>query len=86
MRVPRGHHVFRGTPQQMADMMGDWIAQGACDGFTLQPAYMPGELRIFIDEVVPLLQARGLLRTDYEGATLRDRIRGVSADASKAAA
>lgn len=82
VRVPRGHHVFRGTPEQMADMMSDWIAEGACDGFTLQPAYMPGELRLFIDEVVPLLQARGLLRTEYEGSTLRDRITGINADAT----
>ncbi len=74
VRVPRGHHVFRGTPEQMADMMGDWIEQGACDGFTLQPAYMPGELELFIDQVVPILQARGLLRTEYEGTTLRDRL------------
>jgi hypothetical protein len=29
-------------------------------------------LDVFIDEVVPLLQRRGLFRTAYEGATLRD--------------
>lgn len=74
VRVPRGHHVFRGTPEQMADMMGEWIEAGACDGFTLQPAYMPAELELFVDQVVPILQSRGLLRTEYEGATLRDRL------------
>lgn len=71
VRTPRGHHVFRGTPEQLADLMGQWLEGGACDGFTLQPAYMPGELEIFIDEVVPLLQRRGLLRRQYEGSTLR---------------
>ena len=74
VRVPRGHHVFRGTPEQMADMMGRWIAEGGCDGFTLQPAYMPGELEIFIDEVVPLLQRKGLLRTEYAASTLRGNL------------
>ena len=71
IRTPRGHNVFRGTPQQMADMMIEWIDAGACDGFTLQPAYMPGELEIFVDEVVPILQARGYLRKEYPGTTLR---------------
>ena len=52
-------------------MMIGWIDAGACDGFTLQPAYMPGELEIFVDEVVPLLQQAGRLRRDYPGRTLR---------------
>ncbi len=30
-----------------------------------------GNLDVFIDEVVPLLQQRGLFRTAYEGETLR---------------
>lgn len=74
VRTPRGHHVFRGTPEQLADTMERWQAGGACDGFTLQPAYMPGELEIFIDQVVPLLQRRGLSRRDYEGTTLRSHL------------
>ena len=74
VRTPRGHNVFRGTPEQLADMMGRWLEGGACDGFTLQPAYMPAELEIFIDEVVPILQRRGLLRRDYEHATLRGHL------------
>jgi len=72
VRTPRGHNVFRGTAAQMADMMIRWVDAGACDGFTLQPAYMPGELEIFVDEVVPILQAAGALRLDYPGSTLRE--------------
>jgi FMN-dependent oxidoreductase (nitrilotriacetate monooxygenase family) len=74
VRTPRGHHVFKGTPEQLADTMGQWLDAGACDGFTLQPAYMPGELDLFIDEVVPILQRRGLLRREYEGTTLRSHL------------
>lgn len=72
--APRGHQTFRGTPEQLADHMETWLAAGACDGFTLQPAFLPGELEIFITEVVPLLQRRGILRTEYEGSTLREHI------------
>jgi alkanesulfonate monooxygenase SsuD/methylene tetrahydromethanopterin reductase-like flavin-dependent oxidoreductase (luciferase family) len=72
LRTPRGHNVFRGTASQMAAMMVEWVEAGACDGFTLQPAYMAGELEIFVDEVVPILQTLGVLRKEYPGHTLRE--------------
>lgn len=74
MRHPRGHNVFLGTPEQMADMMIAWRDAGACDGFTLQPSYMPGGLEDFVEQVVPLLQQRGRLRTEYPGSTLRETL------------
>jgi len=63
---------FTGTPEGLADLIAHWFAEGACDGFTLMPNLLPGELATFVDEVVPLLQARGLARTEYLGTTLRD--------------
>lgn len=78
MLHPRGHNVFIGTPEQMADMMIEWRDAGACDGFTLQPSYMPGGLEDFVGEVVPILQQRGRYRTEYPGTTLRDTL-GLSA-------
>lgn len=74
VRTPRGHNVFRGTPEGLADMMIQWIDAGACDGFTLQPAWMPGELELFVDQVVPILQERGRLRREYPGSTLRETL------------
>jgi FMN-dependent oxidoreductase (nitrilotriacetate monooxygenase family) len=74
MRTPRGHQTFCGTPEQLATMMTRWVVEGACDGFTLQPAYMPGELEIFVDQVVPLLQANGVLRKAYTHSTLRGHL------------
>lgn len=71
MHNPRGHHVFIGTPEQMASMMIEWRDAGACDGFTLQPSYMPGGLEDFVGQVVPILQQRGRLRREYPGTTLR---------------
>lgn len=74
VRTPRGHNVFRGTPEQLADMMIRWVDAGACDGFTLQPAWMPGELELFVEQVVPILQEKGRLRREYPGKTLRDTL------------
>lgn len=52
--------------------MEDWLHDGAADGFNLMPPILPSMLDIFIAEVVPLLQRRGLFRTTYKGAMLRD--------------
>lgn len=76
--TPRGHHVFRGTPEQLADHIETWIDAGAADGFTLQPAFMPTELELFVEHVVPILQQRGRLRTAYPGSSLRETM-GIAA-------
>ena len=39
----------------------------ASDGFILVPHITPGGLDEFADTVVPLLQERGVFRTEYEG-------------------
>ena len=70
----RGHAVACGAPQQIADMMEEWFRSRACDGFVLLPAYFPAGLDEFVDEVVPILRARGLFRTEYEGSTLRSHL------------
>ncbi|MBM3223638.1 MAG: LLM class flavin-dependent oxidoreductase [Candidatus Tectomicrobia bacterium] len=67
----RGHHTMVGTPEQVADLMADWFAEGAADGFNVMPPILPAMLEVFIAEVVPLLQRRGLFRTAYTGDTLR---------------
>jgi N-acetyl-S-(2-succino)cysteine monooxygenase len=66
---------FTGTPEQFADLIEAWQAEGASDGFTLQPATLPGSLERFTDHVVPILQARGLHRTEYTATTLRGHLR-----------
>ncbi|MDV6271675.1 NtaA/DmoA family FMN-dependent monooxygenase [Rhodococcus globerulus] len=62
------------TPEQLADLIESWFTQGASDGFTLQPSTLPDSLELFVDHVVPILQARGLHRTEYTGTTLRDHL------------
>ncbi|CAL9630852.1 Nitrilotriacetate monooxygenase component A [Streptomyces sp. enrichment culture] len=68
----RGHRVFAGTPDQVADQLEKWFTQGAADGFTIMPPHLPGGLEDFVDHVVPILQRRGLFRTEYTGRTLRE--------------
>lgn len=68
----RGHYTTAGTPEHIADLIEDWFSDGAADGFNLMPPLLPSMLDVFIAEVVPLLQKRGLFRTCYEGCTLRD--------------
>ncbi|MBF6467552.1 LLM class flavin-dependent oxidoreductase [Nocardia beijingensis] len=68
----RGHRVFAGTPEQVADTIEEWFRNGAADGFNVMPPYYPGGLEVFAETVVPILQERGLFRTEYTGTTLRD--------------
>ena len=65
---------FTGTPEQFADLIESWLAEGASDGFTLQSAILPGAIELFADHVVPILQRRGLHRTEYTATTLRGHL------------
>ena len=68
----RGHFVMAGTPEQVADIIEEWVDDGAADGFNVMPLLLPHMLDVFADEVVPILKRRGRFRTEYAGATLRD--------------
>ncbi|MGO2542663.1 MAG: LLM class flavin-dependent oxidoreductase [Specibacter sp.] len=68
----RGHYTFIGTPTQVADEIELWFTTGAADGFNVMPPTFPAGLDDFVDKVVPLLQERGLFRTEYAGKTLRE--------------
>ncbi|MCW2920065.1 MAG: putative nitrilotriacetate monooxygenase [Actinomycetia bacterium] len=68
----RGHRVIAGTPEQIADQLEEWFREGAADGFNVMPPILPTGLEDFVDHVVPILQWRGLFRTEYTGQTLRD--------------
>ncbi len=68
----RGHWVLCGAAEQVADTLQHWFENGAADGFNVMPSHFPGGMEDFVELVVPILQARGLFRTRYEGRTLRD--------------
>ena len=67
----RGHYTTAGTPEQIAALIVDWFEDGAADGFNIMPPILPAMLDVFVAEVIPLLQRRGVFRTAYEGETLR---------------
>ncbi len=70
----RGHHIVLGTPVDVADRMQEWFETRAADGFNVMPPFFPEGLEDFTQLVVPILQERGLFRTDYTGSTLRDHL------------
>jgi len=53
--------------------MAEWFEARALDGFNIYIGH-PGQFRRFTEEVVPLLQERGVYRTAYEGSTLRESL------------
>jgi len=71
LATPRG--AFVGTPAVVADRLQAWFENEGADGFVLFQS-LPGQLELFVDHVIPILQARGLFREDYEGGTLRDNL------------
>jgi len=68
----RGHNVVHGTPVEVADTIQEWFEHDAADGFNVMPPLYPQLLDDFTSKVVPILQDRGLFRTEYEGTTLRE--------------
>jgi N-acetyl-S-(2-succino)cysteine monooxygenase len=70
----RGQRTVIGTGEEIADQMQIWFEERGVDGFLIQPPYLPGGLDEFVDQVIPVLQHRGLTRTAYEGTTLRDNL------------
>lgn len=69
--TPRGE--FIGTPAKIADLIERWHAEEAADGFIVY-ASTPDALRDFVTSVVPILQERGIYRTEYESDTLRGNL------------
>ncbi|MFF5392648.1 NtaA/DmoA family FMN-dependent monooxygenase [Streptomyces sp. NPDC013012] len=69
-----GRQSFIGAPGTVAAALEEFVATEAADGFILVPHLTPGGLDDFVDRVVPLLQERGVFRTEYAGTTLRSHL------------
>jgi FMN-dependent oxidoreductase (nitrilotriacetate monooxygenase family) len=65
---------FVGTPKRIADQMEQWLVEEGSDGFNVMFPFLPAGLDDFVDQVVPELQRRGIFRSEYEGATLRENL------------
>jgi FMN-dependent oxidoreductase (nitrilotriacetate monooxygenase family) len=69
-----GRQSFIGSAETIATTINEYVQADAADGYILVPHITPGGLAPFVDRVVPLLQERGVFRTDYRGSTLRDHL------------
>jgi len=69
--IPRPH--FLGSAEKVADQVQQWHEQGAMDMLILRQDH-PHGLKDFIELVVPILQERGIFRTEYESDTLRGNL------------
>ncbi|WP_042417999.1 NtaA/DmoA family FMN-dependent monooxygenase [Streptacidiphilus anmyonensis] len=81
-----GRQNFIGTPARVAETLNEFVQTDAADGFILVPHLTPGGLDEFADTVVPLLQERGVFRTEYQGGTLRDHLGLAAPRAARATA
>jgi FMN-dependent oxidoreductase (nitrilotriacetate monooxygenase family) len=70
LEVTYPDNPFVGTPQTIAERIEEWVETGAADGFIVHPT-TPGGFDEFVDLVVPILQERGLFRSEYETETFR---------------
>jgi len=64
---------FFGSAEMVADQVQKWHEAGAMDMLLIRQDH-PYGLRDFIDLVVPILQDRGIFRTEYEADTLRGNL------------
>jgi FMN-dependent oxidoreductase (nitrilotriacetate monooxygenase family) len=64
---------FVGSPQTVADILQRWFSERALDGANVHVGH-PSQFRRFVDEVVPILRERGVVRAEYEAGTLRGNL------------
>lgn len=72
-RIRRGYAA--GTPEQIADRLQEWQVAGV-DGINLINWRLPGTYQEFNEKLLPVLQRRGLAKTEYAEGTLRRKIFG----------
>ena len=65
--------LFFGSAEKVADQIQQWHEVGAMDMLILRQEH-PYGLRDFIELVVPILQERGIFRTEYESDILRENL------------
>lgn len=72
-RFTSRYHV--GTPEQIADKIERWLGIGV-SGTTITQVRRPVDLVDFVDQVIPVLQKRGIAQREYAPGTLRQKIMG----------
>jgi FMN-dependent oxidoreductase (nitrilotriacetate monooxygenase family) len=65
-----------GGPQTIADGMEAFLEETGADGFNVAAVVQPGTIEAFVEHVIPELQRRGRVQTDYAPGTLREKLTG----------
>ncbi len=73
LRAVTPRSPFIGSAEKVADLIQEWFEGEGADGFVIRQG-APDALHHFVDLVVPVLQKRGLFRTEYERDTLRGNL------------
>ncbi len=63
-----------GTPEHAANELERLWKETGCLGFNVTPTVNNDSMHDFVDQVVPLLQKKGVFRSGYKHATLRDNL------------
>jgi alkanesulfonate monooxygenase SsuD/methylene tetrahydromethanopterin reductase-like flavin-dependent oxidoreductase (luciferase family) len=66
--------VFIGNPIEVADQIQHHFETSGVDGYNLNHLVTPSCLEDFIDLVIPILQERGLYKTEYKEGSLRQKL------------
>ena len=69
-----GFNAIVGTPDLIASTMDELMQEVGGDGFLITGHFKPRFVTSIVDELVPELQRRGLTRTGYDSAHLRDNL------------
>lgn len=64
---------FTGSAETVANELQRWFDGHALDGINIHIGH-PAQFRRFVDEVLPILRERGVVRAEYEGTTLRENL------------
>ena len=72
-QIDDGRSPFVGSPETVATEIERWFAAGAFDGLNFF-ATMPADFTLFLEQVVPILQQRGVVRSEYDSTTLRGNL------------
>lgn len=75
-----------GTPRQIADFILEWWHAEAVDGFTISARYLPDDLALFVDAVIPLLQATPWYAASYQARRQQARDQQAEPPAERASA
>jgi len=67
-------HQIVGTPEQVAGEMERIWRETGCMGFNITPTTNNKSIHDFVDQVVPLLQKKGVYRKEYRHKTLRGNL------------